>query len=63
MDEINQKHCTLKFIKVKGHSSNKFNNIADELAVNAKMNAFKTGKTTYFNENDGLLGGKSKYSN
>ena len=63
MDEINQKPSTLKFIKVRGHSSIQFNNKADELAVNAKINAFKTGKTNYFNENDGLLGGKSKYSN
>ena len=54
MGEINQKQCTLKFIKVKGHSSNKFNNMADELAVNAKMEAFKTEKTTFFDE-------KSKY--
>ena len=63
MGEINQNRCTLKFIKVRAHSSNQFNNKADELAVNAKIDAFKTGKTTYFNENDGLLGGKSKYSN
>ena len=35
-------------------------NKADKLAVDAKMNAFYTGKTTYFDENDGLLGKKSK---
>lgn len=62
MEQIDNNSCTLRFIKVKGHSSNKFNNVADELAVNAKMTAFKTKKIVYYAENDGLLGGKSKYS-
>lgn len=61
MADIKVKSCILKFIKVKGHSSNRWNNKADELAVNAKNRAFKSGKTIYYDENDGLLGGKSKY--
>ena len=59
--EIRNNSCILNFIKVKGHSSNKYNDEADKLAVDAKMDAFKTDKTTYFDENDGLLGKKSKY--
>lgn len=61
MSGISKNSNELKFIKVKGHSSNKFNNKADELAVNAKMDAFKSGETVYYGENDGLLGGKSKF--
>ena len=61
MGEIRNNSCILNFIKVKGHSSNKYNDEADKLAVDAKMDAFKTDKTTYFDENDGLLGKKSKY--
>ena len=61
MTEIDKKSCILKFVKVKGHSSNEWNNKADELAVNAKSDAFKSGKTVYYDGNDGLLGGKSKY--
>ena len=61
MAEITNNSCILNFVKVKGHSSDEYNNKADKLAVDAKMDAFKTGKTTYFNENDGLLGKKSKY--
>lgn len=61
MANIKSKSCVLKFIKVKGHSSNQWNNKADELAVKAKNNAFQSGKTIYYNKNDGLLGGKSKY--
>ena len=61
MGEINKKSCILKFVKVKGHSSNIWNNKADKLAVDAKNDAFKSGKTTYYAENDGFLGGKSKY--
>lgn len=62
MDEIDKKYCLLRFVKVKGHSSDKWNNEADELAVNAKNDAFKSGKTTYYDKNDGLLGEKSKYA-
>ncbi len=58
---IDKKSCILKFVKVKGHSSNIWNNKADKLAVDAKNVAFKSGKTTYYAKNDGLLGGKSKY--
>ena len=53
--------CMLKFKKVKGHSSNQWNNKADELAGTAKNIAFKSGKTVYYGENDGLLGEKSNY--
>lgn len=64
MAQIKNSSCILKFIKVRGHASNKFNNKADKLAVDAKANAFKTGKTTgYNNKKDSLLGGKSKYAN
>ena len=62
MGEIRNNSCILNFIKVKGHSSNKYNDEADKLAVDAKIDAFKTGKTTYFDENDGLLGKKYKYA-
>lgn len=63
MGEIDEKSCLLRFIKVKGHSSNELNRKADALAVNAKQNAFKTGKTTgYCGKKDNLLGGKSKYA-
>ena len=62
MADIDDNGCTLRFLKVKGHSSDKMNNKADELAVEAKMYEFKSGKTTYFDKNDGLLGGKSKFA-
>lgn len=62
MSEIKNNSCILNFKKVKGHSSNKYNDEADKLAVDAKIDAFKTGKTTYFDENDGLLGKKYKYA-
>ena len=62
MANINKKSCILEFVKVKGHSSNNWNNKADKLAVDAKNDAFKSGKTIYYDENDGLLGGKSKYA-
>ena len=62
MGEIDEKSCSLIFVKVKGHSSNKWNNKADELAGNAKNQAFKSGKTVYYDKNDGLLGAKSKYA-
>ena len=62
MADIDDNGCTLRFLKVKGHSYDKMNNNADELAVEAKMYAFKSGKTTYFDKNDGLLGGKSKFA-
>ena len=62
MAKINKKSCILKFVKVKGHSSNNWNNKADKLAVDAKNDAFKSGKTIYYDEDDGLLGGKSKYA-
>lgn len=61
MANIKSKSCMLKFKKVKGHSSNQWNNKADELAGTAKNIAFKSGKTVYYGENDGLLGEKSKY--
>ena len=61
MADIKDKSCMLKFIKVKGHSSNRWNNEADQLAINGKNAAFRSGKTVYYDENDGLLGGKSKY--
>ncbi|MBQ6100148.1 MAG: hypothetical protein IJL02_09870 [Methanobrevibacter sp.] len=51
----------LKFTKVKGHSSDKLNREVDELAVNAKINAKKTGKTIgYNNKPDKLLGTKKE---
>lgn len=62
MGEIDEKSCTLNFIKVKGHSLNKFNNKADKLAVDAKMMAFKSGGTVFYDKNDGLLGTKSKFA-
>lgn len=62
MGEISKNSNELRFIKVKGHSSNIFNNKTDELAVNSKRNAFQSGKTVYYRENDGLLGGKSKFA-
>ncbi|WP_298501193.1 ribonuclease H [uncultured Methanobrevibacter sp.] len=49
------------FTKVKGHSSNKLNREADQLAVSAKINAKKTQKTTgYNNKPDSLLGTKKE---
>jgi len=64
IEKINEKSCTLKFIKVEGHSSNVLNNRVDELAVNAKMNAFKTGQTIGYNGiDDFLLGNKSNTAN
>lgn len=63
MSKIKNKACHLKFIKVKGHSSNKHNAKADKLAVDAKSHAFKTGKTLGFNKKkDSLLGGKSRHA-
>ena len=59
MGEIENKNCELLFVKVKGHSNNVLNNEADELAVNAKSEAKRTGKTVGYNgEKDTLLGTK-----
>jgi ribonuclease HI len=59
MGDIDKMKCELLFVKVKGHSSNVLNNEADELAVNAKRNIEKTGKTIgYGNLPDPLLGKK-----
>lgn len=64
MAQIEDKSCNLKFIKVRGHSTNRLNVMADRLAVDAKAVAFKTGKTVgYNNKNDSLLGGKSRHAN
>ena len=50
----------LSFKKVKGHSHNQLNAKVDSLAVEAKMIAKATGKTTGYNQKpDSLLGGKS----
>ncbi|MBR0271227.1 MAG: ribonuclease HI [Methanobrevibacter sp.] len=63
MSEIKNKSCILNFIKVKGHSSDRFNNMADELAVSAKSEAFKSQKTVgYSGKDDDLLGGKSGHA-
>ncbi|WP_407382064.1 RNase H family protein [Methanobrevibacter sp.] len=62
MDNIKNSY-TLSFVKVKGHSSNRFNIKADKLAVNAKQVAFNSQKTVaYGGKKDNLLGGKSKYA-
>lgn len=59
MKEIESKNCEILFVKVKGHSSNVLNNEADELAVEAKSIAKKTGRTIGYNSKpDSLLGTK-----
>lgn len=59
MGEIEGKSCEILFVKVKGHSNNVLNNEADELAVNAKSEAKRTGETVGYNgEKDSLLGTK-----
>lgn len=59
MKDIEGKNSELLFVKVKGHSNNALNNEADDLAVNAKANAKKTGKTIGYNgKSDSLLGTK-----
>ena len=59
MGDIEDKGCELLFVKVKGHSNNVLNNEADKLAVEAKVNAKKTGRTIgYDNKPDPLLGTK-----
>ena len=59
MGNIDDKGCELLFVKVKGHSNNVLNNEADELAVEAKNIAGKTGKTVgYDGKPDSLLGTK-----
>ena len=35
----NENFCTIEFVKVKGHSTDKYNNIVDKLAVDAKKKA------------------------
>lgn len=62
MENIENKSCFLVFTKVKGHSSNPYNDKADDLAVNAKKLAFESGKTIGYDGEDNLLGGKSKYA-
>lgn len=59
MGEIEDKNCELLFVKVKGHSNNVLNNEADQLAVEAKNTAKKTGATIGYNGmKDALLGTK-----
>lgn len=59
MGDIDDNGCELLFVKVKGHSNNALNNEADELAVEAKADAKKTGRTIgYDNRPDPLLGTK-----
>lgn len=59
MGEIEGKICEILFVKVKGHSTNVLNNEADKLAVEAKSEAKRTGKTVGYNGNDdSLLGTK-----
>ena len=59
MKEIDAKNSELLFVKVKGHSNNILNNEADELAVEAKNIAGKTGRTIGYNAKpDSLLGTK-----
>ncbi|MBE6510691.1 MAG: hypothetical protein E7Z74_05430 [Methanobrevibacter millerae] len=62
MGDIENKSCVLVFTKVKGHSSNPYNNKADNLAVNAKKLAFESGETIGYGNENMLLGGKSKYA-
>lgn len=50
MSEIENKDCEIKFKKVKGHSHDRLNQQADDLAVKAKINAKKTQKTTGYNQ-------------
>lgn len=38
LEQLNNKFYDIKFIKVKGHSTNKWNNYVDKMAVNAKEN-------------------------
>jgi ribonuclease HI len=38
INELKKKFVEVKFIKVKGHSNNEFNNFVDKLAVKAKEN-------------------------
>lgn len=59
MGEIENENCSINFRKVKGHSKNKLNQQADELAVNAKKRAKISKKTIgYNNMPDKLLGSK-----
>lgn len=59
MDDIESKNCDLLFVKVKGHSNNVLNNEADRLAVKAKTDAKRTGRTIGFaGRDDPLLGTK-----
>lgn len=54
----------IQFRKVKGHSKDKLNQKADKLAVSAKINSKKTGKTIGYNQKeDSLLGNKSSLNN
>lgn len=48
----------ITFTKVKGHSKDKLNQKADSLAVKAKLNSKKTGKTVGYNQKDDSLLGK-----
>lgn len=59
MSEIEKRKCEINFRKVKGHSKNRLNQLADELAVNAKKQAKISKKTVgYNNKPDNLLGSK-----
>ena len=61
ISEINQSNQSIKFKKVKGHSSDELNAKVDNLAVEAKKTAKITGKTTGYNQKpDKLLGSKQK---
>ncbi|WP_298521401.1 ribonuclease H [uncultured Methanobrevibacter sp.] len=59
IDRIGEENVS--FRKVKGHSKNRLNQKADRLAVDAKINAKKSKKTTgYMQKPDDLLGKKNK---
>lgn len=59
MNEVENRNCSINFRKVKGHSNNQLNKRADMLAVTAKKQAKKSGKTIgYDNNPDNLLGHK-----
>lgn len=60
MNNIESNKCSIEFRKVKGHSKNRLNCEADQLAVEAKMQAKISRKTIgYNNKPDNLLGSKN----
>ncbi|MBE6500452.1 MAG: ribonuclease HI [Methanobrevibacter thaueri] len=50
INNIEENHPKITFIKVKGHSNNQLNNEVDKLAVEAKKTAEKTGETIGYNQ-------------